>query len=364
MTEDLHMTKPLPLHTLTCPRRLQPGASAAGRPGAVVLGALLVLAVLAAVGRPALAQPPAQPTARTPASVLPLAPAELRPTAASSALLAAARAGQRLVAVGERGTVLLSDDDGRSFRQAQTVPVATTLTGVSFADARQGWAVGHGGVVLHTGDGGSTWQLQRSALARDQPLLAVQALDAQRAVAVGLWSLVLHTRDGGRSWQPAQLPALAAAKLSDLNLFGLFAGRQGVLYATAEQGRVLRSGDGGASWSLLDTGYRGSLWAGTVLDDGSLLVGGLRGTLLTSRDGGAHWVAVPSPARNAITGLAQLPDGRIVASALDGVVLVGPAQAPLVARQAPDRTAFTAVVTDRHGSPVLMSRAGARVGLP
>jgi photosystem II stability/assembly factor-like uncharacterized protein len=319
---------------------------------------LLALLALLALATAAAAQAPPE------APALKLSAAETRPSATASAMLAAARAGARLVAVGERGTVLLSDDDGRSFRQAEAVPVSTTLTGVSFADAQRGWAVGHGGVVLHTSDGGQRWQLQRSDVTRDQPLLAVQALDAERAVAVGLWSLVLHTRDGGRSWQPASLPPLSAGRQTDLNLFGLFPGRTGEVYVTAEQGRVLRSSDGGATWTLLDTGYRGSLWAGLALADGSLLVGGLRGTLLHSRDAGASWSPLQSPTRSSITGLAQAADGRILASALDGLVLVGREQGPFAVHQAPERVAFTAVVTDRGGAPVLMSRAGPRAGLP
>jgi hypothetical protein len=183
-------------------------------------------------------------------------------------------------------------------------------------------------------------------------------------VAVGLWSLALYTRDGGRSWQPSSLPPPATGKQADLNLFGLFLGRQGEAYATAEQGKVLRSVDGGASWALLDTGYRGSLWAGLALGDGSLMVGGLRGTLLLSRDGGSSWSTLPSLTRSSITGLAQAANGRIVASALDGVVLVGRTHGSLVVRQSPERIAFTAVVIGRSGEPVLMSRAGPRADVP
>ena len=83
------------------------------------------------------------------------APAVLERSALPSAkaeravLLGLARAGQRLVAVGERGIVLLSDDNGQRWRQAQ-VPVSVSLTAVQFVDDRRGWAVGHLGVVLHS----------------------------------------------------------------------------------------------------------------------------------------------------------------------------------------------------------------------
>jgi len=299
----------------------------------------------------------AQPT---PAAVPPLAlaPAAHRPGASSSTMLAATRAGRRLVAVGERGTILLSDDDGATFRQADGVPVSSTLTGVSFVDDREGWAVGHAGVVLHSQDGGRSWSLQRSDLGHDQPLLAVHFFDARRGVAVGLWSLVIATRDGGRSWQTVTLPAPQGAAKSDLNLYGLFAGPGGEVYACAEQGRLLRSADVGLTWQVLQTGYRGSLWTGAVLGDGTLLVGGLRGTLLRSADAGASWKTVSSTAKSSITGIAQAADGRVIASALDGVVLTSRDAQAFDATQSDDRVAYTAVVMGAAGKPVLMSRNG------
>lgn len=316
---------------------------------------MLAVALLAGASQPA-------PAGDRPA--LQLRPADVRPSAATSMMLAAARAGRRIVAVGERGTILWSDDDGASFRQAEAVPVSSTLTGVSFADAQHGWAVGHAGVVLHTADAGRTWTLQRSDLSRDQPLLAVHFSDARRGVAVGLWSLVLVTQDGGREWQPAALPAAPGGRSTDVNLHGLFAGRDGALFACAEQGRVLRSADGGRSWQTLETGYRGSLWAGLALADGTLLVGGLRGTLLRSRDGGGSWTALETGVRSSITGLTQLPDGRVLAAALDGVVLVSADGVSFKALQSVDRLAYTAVVATAGGKPLLLSRAGPRTELP
>ena len=52
-------------------------------------------------------------------------PARVRAGALRSTLLDVASAGQRLVAVGERGHVLLSDDQGKTWRQARTVPTRT-----------------------------------------------------------------------------------------------------------------------------------------------------------------------------------------------------------------------------------------------
>ncbi|RFQ06817.1 glycosyl hydrolase, partial [Pseudomonas sp. ATCC 13867] len=66
--------------------------------------------------------------------------------------------------------VLLSDDQGKNFRQARSVPLSTPLTGVSFVDADHGWAVGHWGAILVTSDGGESWQIQRMASDVDRPL--------------------------------------------------------------------------------------------------------------------------------------------------------------------------------------------------
>ncbi len=249
-----------------------------------------------------------------------LVPAQKRPHASQEMLLAAARAGDRLVVVGDRGVILLSDDAGRTYRQARGVPVRSTLTAVSFADEKHGWAVGHAGVILNTGDGGETWTLQRSDLKEDRPLFAVHFSDAQHGVAAGLWSLLLVTGDGGRNWKPVTLSAPPEGGRADRNLYGMFADAKGTLFIAAERGTVLRSADQGRNWTYLATGYNGSFWNGCALKDGTLLVAGLRGTIYRSGDGGHSWQAAATDTRNSITQIAEV-DGKVVAVGLNGVQL-------------------------------------------
>lgn len=240
--------------------------------------------------------------------------------AAEAMMLGAAKAGERVVAVGANGYVILSDDGGASYRQAARVPVDFTLTGVAFADARNGWAVGHGGAVIHSADGGEHWDLQRLETGVDQPLYSVYFRDAQNGWAAGLWSLLLHTEDGGKSWNQVKLPALEGLKRADLNLLKIFAGPDAALYIAAEQGTLFRSGDDGAHWQGVKTGANASLWAGAVSGAGTLIVGGLGGKLLRSADGGASWQAAAAPAAASITSL-LVEGGQIWAGALDGGVL-------------------------------------------
>lgn len=301
---------------------------------------------------------PAQGTGSQGGSVLQPVPAMPSAIASQAMVLGATRAAQRLVSVGESGIVLLSDDEGRSWRQAAAVPVTSTLTAVSFATAQQGWAVGHWGAILHSSDAGQSWQIQRLVTTEDRPLFAVHFFDAQRGVAVGLWSLVLTTDDGGQNWTPRQLPAPPGSKKADLNLWHLFAGPQGRLFAAAERGMVLQSDDFGRSWRYLSTGYAGSLWSGTVLDDGTLLVGGQRGSLYRSSDQGRSWQRIALDTKSSITALAH-DRSRVMAVGLDGLRALstdGALSFELLPR--PDRRPLTAVLRSSGGTWLTGSRAG------
>ena len=317
-----------------------------GRPYALLLAAALFAA-------PALAA-----DAASQAGQVRPRPAALAPEARMAMILGLARAADRVVAVGEQGVVLLRDAPGAAPRQARPVPVDATLTAVSFAGARQGWAVGHWGVILATADGGEHWQQQRLDIASDRPLFAVHFFDAEHGVAVGLWSLVLTTADGGKTWAERRLQPPAGGGKADLNLLGLFADARGTLYATAERGMVLASTDRGATWRYLPTGYTGSFWSGIALADGSLLVGGQRGSLYRSEDGGQRWTALDSGAKHSITAFARRGT-EVVAVGLEGFVAVSrDGGRSFAAQTRADRLALTAALDDGTGRWLFGSRSG------
>src|SRR5690606_13251763 len=94
------------------------------------------------------------------------------PKAVSSLLLDIAHAGKRLVAVGDRGHILFSEDGGKNWVQAR-VPTRQLLTALYFVDDKHGWAVGHDAQILVSEDGGANWKLQYEDLEREAPLLDV-----------------------------------------------------------------------------------------------------------------------------------------------------------------------------------------------
>lgn len=234
-------------------------------------------------------------------------------------LLSAAKAGNRVVVVGEQGLIILSDDSGKTFRQAKSVPVSFTLTSVTFIDEKRGWAAGHGGTILHTVDGGETWVIQRLDTQIDQPLFSIFFRDEKVGFAVGLWSLVLKTENGGESWSTISLPPPPGHSKADNNLNAIF-GSSNALFIASEKGAVIKSNDDGKSWSYNDTSYEGSWWAGTVQKDNSILVGGMRGNLYRSENDGGSWSSIVTNSKKSITGF-LVSQNTVFAYGLDGLLI-------------------------------------------
>lgn len=284
------------------------------------------------------------------------APAVPTPLAERSLVTGLARAGERIVAVGQRGHILYSDDRGAHWTQAG-VPVAVDLTAVTFANARNGWAVGHDGVVLRSGDGGATWTRQFDGAgsgAQARPLLDVWFEDAQRGMAVGAFGMAMCTDNGGATWLDCAdtIDNPDGMHLNAIRAVGpdvYIAGEQGLILKRDARGRFVRlaspykgsffgiaggagtvlvyglrgnafaSHDGGATWQRAQTGVAGTLAAGTSLADGALVLASQAGQLLVSRDGGATFTA-QARAQNAAAILA-LDGNRLLVGGPRGLAL-------------------------------------------
>lgn len=263
------------------------------------------------------------------------------------AILAVARAGRRIVAAGERGIVLTSDDGARTWKQVQT-PTSASLTALRFVSDKIGWAVGHMGIVLHTADGGLTWDKQldgieaaRLALAEarksgdergiqdaerlvadgaDKPFFDICFLDERTGYIVGAYNLIFRTDDGGNTWKPWQVH-VGNSNPRGLHLYGIRAVGS-ALFIVGEQGLMLRSDDQGQSFSTLASPYKGS-WFGLIGErDGSLLAYGLRGNAYASRDLGKNWQQATTGTPVSISAGIQLDDGRIALVSQAGGVLI------------------------------------------
>ncbi len=316
-------------------------------------------------------------------------PAQANLRATQSLQLAVGRAGSRLVSVGERGLVLLSDDGGHSWRQAASVPVSVALTQVHFVSDKLGWAVGHSGVVLASRDGGETWMRQLDgrqaakivadaarelaaaggeAAARhlreaeglvqdgpDKPLLGVFFADASHGWVVGAYGLALATADGGKSWQ-SLMPRIPNA--GGKHLYAVHHQADSLLLA-GEQGVLFRSTDGGASFRKLVTPYAGTFFGALPVGANGLLAYGLRGNVWRSLDAGASWSRIELAQPVTLTAALTLADGAVLLADESGRLLRSDAGvsrfAPLAA---PPRAGLTGMVQSADGALVVSGPRG------
>lgn len=146
--------------------------------------------------------------------------------------------------VGEFGTIMATEDGGRTWRQ-QRSPIDTTLFGVYFDNRREGWAVGTDSEILHTADGGRTWQ--RIEAPHHQRSYYDVRLSGPEGWIVGDAGTLLRSSDNGRTWTIEPLPIeLAASWFRALALRpggrGIAAGAHGLLYRISNDGaRDLRA---------------------------------------------------------------------------------------------------------------------------
>jgi photosystem II stability/assembly factor-like uncharacterized protein len=207
-------------------------------------------------------------------------------------LLDGANLGREVIAVGERGTVIVSSDGGATWRKS-TTPTRATLTGVSFppaSTARRGWAVGHEAEILVSEDRGATWTRQFQGSNRTDSFLDVLALDEKHVIAVGAYGLFAATENGGATWSTRKIRA------EDSHFNRISAGPSGKLYIAGEAGTLLRSADRGTTWREMRSAYQGSFYGILPLGEATLIAHGLRGHVLRSDDDGATWKESPGAA--------------------------------------------------------------------
>jgi len=291
-------------------------------------------------------------------------------------LLDVEKVGKRLVAVGSRGHIVYSDDNAETWIQAP-VPTRQMLTAVDFVDDRNGWAVGHDSLILHTSDAGESWEMQYRDPVLDEsrdeqaggllerPLMDVWFRNAKTGFAVGAYGLFLRTDDGGQNWE--ELPDLinnefgfhynAMTSVTDTGLF-----------LVGEMGTMYRSRDQGDSWETIeDLPYDGSLFgtSGTGQPE-EVLIWGLRGNMYRSDDFGDSWqqINLTTPDGDELQATLSSgnlsPDGKLVVVGVGGVVLTSEdhGRSFKVAVRA-DRVALANATVLEDGNVLLMGQHGA-----
>jgi len=278
----------------------------------------------------------------------------IAPLASKSLMLDAVALDDRLVAVGERGHILISSDNGENWLQI-VVPTRAMLTSVAFINNDVGVAVGHDSVILRTTDAGDTWNLVYSAPEDEAPFFDVWFSGSENGVAIGAYGSNHRTTDGGQTWE------FEPVGDTDWHLHEIARAENGTLYIAAEAGFAYRSDDDGATWVELPTPYEGSFFGVLPLEDDTVLLYGLRGHLFRSEDAGETWQELDTNTVAMLTNGIRLSDGTIVIVGLGGTVLVSTdGGRSFNYSQQEGRRGISTVVETGDGSLLLVGEFGVR----
>lgn len=314
-------------------------------------------------------------------------PAMMSQIATAKPLFALAKAEQRLVAVGQRGHILYSDNQGAAWQQAK-VPVSSDLTAVYFVSANKGWAVGHDGTILATTDKGLTWQkqldgwqaaeifkkqaaslnpeqhqsliteLERIAgQGADKSFLDVWFANENTGFVVGAFGLALHTKDGGKTWQSLM------AQVQNPNFLHLYAitGHKGQAFIAGEQGTLLKWNDSNQTFDALNSPYKGTFF-GLLSASDVLLAYGLRGNLIRSTDNGTTWRQIDTYTPAGLVDGAILENGQLILVSQRGDILLSKNQGVSFYRPTVNqRLPFTSVLPLNKKQVVMTSLKGVKV---
>ncbi|MCX6225886.1 MAG: YCF48-related protein [Bacteroidia bacterium] len=158
--------------------------------------------------------------------------------------------------------------------------VTKVLTDVVFIDTLRGFITGWGGTILKTIDGGSSWTQISNSITQD--MTSLHAFNMDSIIVCGFYGKVYRTSDGGLIWNSVSMPPSITynnfRKIRFLN--------DSIGWLVGDQGALLKTKDGGKSWSLLPTHVGHDLFTFSFTDENHGWAAGLGGTIIKTIDGG------------------------------------------------------------------------------
>jgi photosystem II stability/assembly factor-like uncharacterized protein len=193
----------------------------------------------------------------------------------------------RAIVVGDKGVIMLSDNQGQTWARQQIKKGVKydDLYSVAFtADGSNGWIVGDDGIIFHSGDQGATWTEQKAPAAVTGALTKVAVADPQKVCAGGDHGAIVCTSDGGANWN--------LQNIGDIGLFDMTFTDADNGWAVGEFLAIVRTTDGGKSWKIASGGDRmksGDPYFAIAFNGHDGVVTGIAGSGLETSDGGVTW---------------------------------------------------------------------------
>lgn len=277
----------------------------------------------------------------------------LMPGATKAVFLDLAIHNEKIFAVGERGIIIRSDDQGANWQQVAS-PSDVTLTGINFSSGTDGWIVGHESTLLQTKDGGDSWEIAQYKPEENRFYMSVKFISPEQGYILGTDGELWITGDAGKSWQ---LTVLSVEEWYQNHLFGIETIGSSVLIA-AERGGVFYSKDGLTDWQVVPSPYEGSYFGVSKQGD-DFLIFGMSGKIYSLDSVSLKWTKVEAKTDQFLLDASHLAENEgLVVVGRGGVILYFDEQGKLQKKsERQSRVDFTAVAATQQ-DVYLASMAG------
>ncbi|TXI88486.1 MAG: photosystem II stability/assembly factor-like protein [Cupriavidus sp.] len=236
---------------------------------------------------------------------------------AHQALFSIAMDGNTGIAVGAGGQLMETADGGNTWKQSTANLGELSLLGVSVAPGHA-VAVGQQGQVYVRQDG-KTWTKATSGT--DNRLLSVAVNSKGLAIAVGAFGTALKSTDGGQNWEKiAPDWATIMPQGEEPHLYASHVDENGVITMAGEFGLILRSADGGATWKTLHKSDA-SVFAMQFRADGVGYAVGQAGSILRTKDSGATWTQLPTSTPAILLGVTSNSNGQVFVTGMHDMLV-------------------------------------------
>ena len=212
------------------------------------------------------------------------------------ALLSVDRAGSHTVAVGQMGLVMYEASPGQ-WKKADS-GIEGRLLSVSVNSSGLGVAGGEFGTLLMTEDGGRSWRSappdwtlyeDKETFGTAEPhVYAVEVEEDGTITIAGEFGVILRSRDRGQSWR-----VLKQLKAGEPTIFAMHIAQPGAgnSFAVGQEGEILTSADGGTTWMRCSTRTKAPFLGVTAKPNGEAVVTGMR-IMMRSANGGVTWESI------------------------------------------------------------------------
>lgn len=178
-----------------------------------------------------------------------------------------------LITVGNKGTIILSENGGTSWKLISNVGTKQNLKAVAFACKNVAYAVGDTGTVLKSMDGGQSWKVLQSPVINN--LNAITVISADTFWIAATKAKILKSVDGGTSWEEQFVNSMDGASLLAIKFINHNDG-----YVFGQYGAYFKTANGGEDWEEVVTNVKIDIYGVDFSDaNNAWLVG--RGALIT-----------------------------------------------------------------------------------